>query len=63
MLHGPGVKITEDMIPNVAKQPQTLQAAAEAGKLLGNRLRQDHDRSRVTRNMQQKLMSMFEHSV
>jgi len=62
LLHGPGVKINEDMIPNVAKQPQAMQTAAEAGKLLGNRLRQDHDRSRVTQNMQRKLMSMFEHS-
>jgi multimeric flavodoxin WrbA len=62
MLHGPGVKITEDLIPNVLKQPQTIKAAAAAGKLLGNRLRHDHDRGRVTQNMQQKLMSMFEHS-
>jgi multimeric flavodoxin WrbA len=62
LLHGPGVKITEDMIPNVANQPATMQAAAEAGKLLGNRLRGGHDRVRVTQNMQQKLMSMFEHS-
>jgi len=62
MLHGPGVKITEDMIPNVAKQPQTMQAAAEAGKLLGKRLREGHDRGRVTQNMQQRLMAMFAHS-
>lgn len=62
LLHGPGVKITEDMIPNVANQPATMQAAAEAGKLLGNRLQGGHDRVRVTQNMQQKLMSMFEHS-
>jgi multimeric flavodoxin WrbA len=62
MLHGPGVKITEDMIPNVAKQPQSMQAAAEAGKLLGKRLREGHDRSRVTQTMQQRLIAMFEHS-
>ena len=62
MLHGPGVKITEDMIPDVAKQPQTMQAAAEAGKLLGKRLREGHDRGRVTQNMQQRLMAMFAHS-
>jgi multimeric flavodoxin WrbA len=62
LLHGPGVKITEDMIPNVAKQPKTIQAAAEAGRLLGKRLREGHDRMRVTQAMQQKLMSMFEHS-
>jgi hypothetical protein len=62
LLHGPGVKITEDMIPNVSKRPQTMQAAAEAGRLLGKRLREGHDRMRVTQAMQQKLMSMFERS-
>jgi multimeric flavodoxin WrbA len=62
MLHGPGVRITEDMIPDVAKQPQTMQAAAEAGGLLGRRLREGHDRGRVTQSMQQRLMAMFEHS-
>ena len=61
-LHGPGVKITEGMIPDVAKQPQAMQAAAEAGKLLGKRLREGHDRGRVTQNMQQRLMAMFAHS-
>jgi hypothetical protein len=39
-----------------------MQAAAEAGKLLGKRLREGHDRSRVTQTMQQRLMAMFEHS-
>jgi multimeric flavodoxin WrbA len=62
LLHGPGVKITEEMIPDVARQPLTMQAAADAGRLLGKRLREGHDRMRVTQAMQQKLMSMFEHS-
>jgi multimeric flavodoxin WrbA len=62
LLYGPGVKITENMIPNVAKQPEVMKAAAEAGKLLGKRLREGHDRMAVTQNMQQKLMSMFAHS-
>ena len=62
LLHGPGVKITEDMIPDVARQPQTMQTAAAAGRLLGERLRDGHDRMSVTQNMQRKLMSMFEHS-
>jgi multimeric flavodoxin WrbA len=62
LLHGSGVKITEDMIPDVGRQPQTMQAAAEAGRLLGKRLRDGHDRMSVTQNMQRKLMSMFEHS-
>jgi multimeric flavodoxin WrbA len=62
MLYGPGVKITEDIIPNVTKQPATMRAAANAGILLGKRLREGHDRLAVTQNMQQKLMSMFVHS-
>ena len=62
MLYGPGVKITDDLIPNVLKQPATIKAAEEAGRLLGERLRQGHNRIEVTQNMQQKLMSMFAHS-
>jgi hypothetical protein len=62
MLHGPGVRITAEIIPDVTRQPNTMQAAAAAGKLLGERLRKGHDRDRVTQNMQQRLMSMFAHS-
>jgi len=62
MLYGPGVKITDDIIPNVTKQPATMKAAVEAGNLLGTRLREGHTRLEVTQNMQQKLMSMFAHS-
>jgi multimeric flavodoxin WrbA len=63
MLFGPGVTITEEMIPNVTRQPNTMQKASEAGMLLGKRLREGHDRLEVTQKMQQKLMSMFAHSV
>lgn len=62
MLYGEGVKITDDMIPDVAKQPEVMQAAADAGRLLGERLRQGHDRQKVTAAMQQKMMEMMEHS-
>jgi multimeric flavodoxin WrbA len=62
MLHGPGVRITGEIIPDVTRQPETMQAAAAAGKLLGERLRKGHDRDRVTQNMQQRLMSMFAHT-
>jgi multimeric flavodoxin WrbA len=62
LLYGPGVKITESMIPDVSKQPDVMSAAAEAGMFLGKRLREGHDRAAVTQNMQQKLMSMFAHS-
>ena len=60
MIHGAGVKITEDMIPDVGRQPEVMAAAATAGKLLGQRLLSGHDRMAVTQNMQKKMMSMFE---
>ncbi len=59
MLYGEGIKITEDMIPNVTKQSEVMQAAADAGKLLGQRLGKGHDRMQVTRTMQQKFMEML----
>lgn len=62
MIHGAGVKITEDMIPDVKKQPDVMASAADAGKLLAERLKAGHDRTAVTQNMQQKMMSKFESS-
>ena len=62
MLYGPGVEITDDMIPNVTKQPEAMNSAIKAGESLGARLRGGHNRREVTQNMQQKLMSMFAHS-
>ena len=59
MLYGEGVKITDDMIPDVAKQPDVIAAAQAAGKHLGQRLRDAHDRLKVTAKMQAKLMAMF----
>ena len=59
MLHGQGLKITPDMVPDVAKQPKVMAAAVEAGKLLGRRLKNGHDREVVTQNMQKKMMAMF----
>lgn len=63
MIHGPGVKITEELIPDVTRQPGTMSAAAEAGRLLGQRLRQNHDRKQVTARMQSKMMAMFGETV
>jgi len=63
MLHGAGVRITEDMIPDVTRQPGVMASAAEAGKRLGQRLREGHDRMRVTQAMQQKMMAMFGNAV
>jgi hypothetical protein len=62
MLHGEGVKITPDIIPDVTRQPNVMESAASAGKLLGERLRGGHDRQQVTLQMQRKLMEMFRHS-
>ena len=62
MLLGEGVKITPDIIPDVSKQPEVMQAAAEAGKLLGERLRHGHDRQAVTQKMMQAMMAKFEAS-
>lgn len=58
-VHGPGVKITEDMIPDVAKQPEVMSAAENAGKLLAKRLNEGHDRQAVTQKMQQIMMEKF----
>ena len=62
MIHGEGVKIAPDMIPDVAKQPKVMATAVEAGKLLGRRLTNGHDRTAVTQRMQAKMMAMFESS-
>jgi len=63
MLYGEGVKITPEMIPDVTKQPEVMQAAEAAGKLLGDRLRQGVDRMAVTQKMMQAMMEKFKSSV
>jgi multimeric flavodoxin WrbA len=63
MLHGPGVRISEEMIPDVGKQPALLEQAAAAGKLLGQRLKAGNDRQKTTMAMQAKLMAMFGEAV
>lgn len=63
LLYGEGLRITEEMIPNVTKQPEVMKAAVDAGKLLGERLDKEYDRIRVTQKMQQKFMEMLEGSV
>lgn len=59
MLYGPGFKLEESMVPNVARQPEVMENAARAGKLLGQRLNQGHDRMAVAQAMQEKMMAMF----
>lgn len=59
MLHGEGVKITPDLIPDVAKQPKVVAAAEAAGRVLGQRLKEGHDREAVTAAVQKRMMAMF----
>jgi multimeric flavodoxin WrbA len=61
-LYGEGVKITSENIPDVTKQSEVMQTASEAGQLLGQRLRQGHDRQEVTLKMQKKMMELFKGS-
>jgi multimeric flavodoxin WrbA len=62
-LHGPGVKFTDDIIPDVEKQTNVMAAAADAGKLLGHRLSDGHDRAKVTKEVQEKVMALFGQAV
>jgi len=39
MFFGPGTKITDEITPSLAKQPDALAAARKAGKTLGDRLK------------------------
>ena len=50
------------MIPDVTKQPEVMQAAQDAGRLLGERLRQGVDRQAVTQKMMQAMMEKFKSS-
>lgn len=62
MLYGDEVKITDDLIPDVSKQPEVMRAAQAAGRLLGERLRQGVDRQAVTQKMMQAMMATFKGS-
>jgi multimeric flavodoxin WrbA len=62
-LHGEGIEITDEIIPDVTKQPAVMQAAVEAGKKLAERLREGHDRIQVTQNMQAIMMEKFKGAV
>jgi multimeric flavodoxin WrbA len=62
MLYGEGVKITEDMITDVSKQPEVLKAAEQAGQELAKRLA-SHNRNDVTRKMQKIMMEHFKSSI
>ncbi len=63
LVYGPGVKITNEMIADIGKQPDVLKSAVDAGQLLGERLRTGHDRARVTKVMQVKLMAALSSAI
>jgi len=62
MVYGEGVKITEDMIPDITKQPEVLAEAENAGRLLAQRLGDGHDRAQVTKRIQAAMMERFKRS-
>ena len=57
--HSQGLTYTDDNPPDVEKQPDVMKAAADAGKLLGHRLGDGHDRAKVTNDVKEKLMAEF----
>ncbi|NCO41864.1 MAG: flavodoxin family protein [Armatimonadetes bacterium CG_4_10_14_3_um_filter_66_18] len=59
MFFGPGTKITEDIFPRLSKQPEVLEQARLAGHLLGERLRNGHDRQKVAQGVMAKLGARF----
>ncbi len=63
MIHGEGVKITPDMIPDVCKQKDVMDHAARVGELLGARLKNGHDRAAVTAGVKDKMMALMSESV
>lgn len=62
MIYGEDVKITPEMIPDVRKDEAAMSAAAEAGSLLGSRLKEGHSRETVTRRMQERMMTLLKSS-
>ncbi|MFC1835480.1 flavodoxin family protein [Thermodesulfobacteriota bacterium] len=58
-MYGPGFKITEETTPNVTKQPDVMQAAKDAGELLGNRLREGNDRKETAKRVAKGIAEML----
>ena len=61
-LHGEGVKITPEIIPDVGKQPQLMEEAKAAARLLGERLRQGEERMLVAKRMMRAMQEKFKAS-
>ncbi|MCF8029316.1 MAG: flavodoxin family protein [Desulfohalobiaceae bacterium] len=56
MRHGDDVKIGAEIIPKVSEQPETMRAAAQAGKRLGQCLRDGWNRKEAALRAQDRLM-------
>ncbi len=62
MMFGEDVKITEEIIPGVHKQPELLERATQAGRNLAKRLTEGHDRKAVAMKVQEVMMAKFKES-
>jgi multimeric flavodoxin WrbA len=62
MFHGEGVKITDELIPDVMKQQELIASAQKAGKILKNRLTEDYDSWKVAEKLQKIMMEKFKSS-
>lgn len=62
MMFGEGFKITPENTPDVTKCAKTMEAAVAAGKQLGDRLSNDHNREAVTQKMKGMMMEKFKQS-
>ena len=61
MMYGEGFKITEEVTPDISKQPDVLAEAEIAGKLLAQRL-SNHSRKEVTERMTRLMYEKFKSS-
>jgi multimeric flavodoxin WrbA len=59
MSHGEGVKITEELIPDITKQPELIASAKQAGRLLKHRLTGNYDSWEVVEKLQKTMMQKF----
>jgi len=59
MMYGEGVKITEEITPDVTKQCEVMENARKAGKTLGKRLRLGYDKTETTKRIQGILAAKF----
>jgi multimeric flavodoxin WrbA len=56
MFHCEDVKITDELIPDVFKQPELIASAKQAGRLLKHRLTDNYDSWKVAENLQKMMM-------